>query len=427
MKVTGIIAEYNPFHNGHQYHIARIRELTGADFCIVVMSGDFTQRGEPALMDKYMRAEMALSCGADLVLELPVCYACSSAPYFAQGAIALLDKLGVVDQLAFGSECGDIAMLQKTAEVLEKEPALYMQALKAHLRSGLSYPAAQAQALIDYFSQSDVLAQTPSGDNVSFDAHIIASPSSAPNDLLGTAYCQALLSRGSHIKPLAIKRQGSGYLDISLQGKNSSALAIRTALSRQKALSGIQKQVPPSVYAIMEQQYQKTFPIFPDMLSPMLHYKLLTKASCGFTGHLDVSRELSDRICNKLPDYIGFSAFCQLLKTKEHTYTRISRALLHILLDIKKSELEHYAANDLSFYARILGFKQSSAALLTAIKANASIPLISKLADAKTYLDALSMQQLQKDIEAAHIYSACVLQSYGTKLPIEKQRQIIRC
>lgn len=436
MKVTGIIAEYNPFHNGHQYHIDRAREMTGADFCIVVMSGDFTQRGEPALIGKYARTQMALSCGADLVLELPVCYACSSAPYFAQGAIALLDKLGVVDHIAFGSECGDIALLQKNARVLAKEPAPYVQAFRSYLKAGLSYPAAQSQALIDYYSQYELSPSEPLevpkasnasvAPNASKSCHF-TSLLSAPNDLLGTAYCQALLSRNSHIQPVAIVRRGSGYSDSALHAKNSSALAIRTALSQQNTLSGIHQQVPPAVYSIMEAQYQKAFPIFPDMLSALLHYQLLREAASDFTEYLDVSRELSDRICNKLPDYTGFSAFCQLLKTKELTYTRISRALLHILLDIKAKELEAYSAHDFIFYGRILGFRQASTALLAAIKANAAVPLISKLADAPSYLGDLGMKQLQKDIQASHIYSACVLQSYGTKLPIEKQRQIIRC
>ncbi len=148
MKVAGIIAEYNPFHNGHKYHLDKAREMTGADYCIVVMSGNYTQRGEPALMDKYLRTRSALENGADLVLELPVCHACASAPGFADGAVSLLQSLGVVDCLVFGSESGSTSLLQEAAAVLASEPPLYHQTLKCLLRSGLSYPSAQSDALL---------------------------------------------------------------------------------------------------------------------------------------------------------------------------------------------------------------------------------------------------------------------------------------
>lgn len=413
MKVTGIIAEYNPFHKGHQYHIQQARKDTNADFCIVVMSGCFTQRGEPALLDKYLRTEMALQCGADLVLELPSCYACSSAPYFAQGAVSLLDKLGVVTALSFGSECGRVSLLHKAAQILENEPPSYEKALKAYLRSGLSYPAAQSQALVDHMGQQ------------CFSKTELSSLLSAPNDILGIHYCKALLSRQSTIQPAAVARWGSPYSDPSLHTINSSALAIRTALYEQSELSCIQNQVPDCVYALLEKHYQKTFPIFPAALSSMLHYKLLCEAEDGFSDYLDVSKELSDRICNKLYEYTDFSSFCALLKTKELTYSRISRALLHILLNLKKEDLENYCEKDYVFYGRILGFRQSSASLLTAIKANGSIPLISKLADAHNYLGADAIKQLHSDIQAAHIYNALVQQCYRTMLPTEKARQII--
>ena len=148
MKIAGIIAEYNPFHNGHKYHIEQTRKITGADFIIVVMSGNFTQRGTPAIMDKYSRARMALENGADMVLELPSCYACGSAEYFADGAIALLDKLGCVDYVCFGSECGDIELLRPIAEILATEPENYSEMLRAELKSGATFPRARNRALI---------------------------------------------------------------------------------------------------------------------------------------------------------------------------------------------------------------------------------------------------------------------------------------
>ena len=141
MRTVGLIAEYNPFHNGHAWHMQEAKRISGADFCIVVMSGNFVQRGAPALLDKYARTEMALSCGADLVLELPVPYALGSAEYFASGAVSLLDSLGVVDTLCFGSECGDLSFLQKTAEILTEEPKEYLSYLKENLKAGNTFPS----------------------------------------------------------------------------------------------------------------------------------------------------------------------------------------------------------------------------------------------------------------------------------------------
>lgn len=428
MKVAGIIAEYNPFHNGHKYHLEKARECTRADYCIVIMSGNFTQRGEPAVMDKYARAEMALACGADLVLELPVCYAAASAPYFALGAVSALDRLGVVDELVFGSECGNTVFLQTAARILAQEPDAYTALLKSNLKSGLSYPAAQSNALIDYISQDTIfdIASVPGISSVSpFIKSLSDGLLSSSNDILGMEYCKSLLLRKSAIRPHAILRSGSRYTDDALTSGCSSALAIRTALQTGNP-ADIRPHVPEITWKLMQDAYGKTFPVFPNMLSAMLHYKLLSEAEYGFTSYLDVSRELSDRICNRLQDYTDFSSFCMLLKTKELTYTRTSRSLLHILLNIRKSDIDLYSHFDSVSYARILGFRKESASLLTAIKANASIPMISKLADADRYLEGAPLLQLQQDIRAAHLYNALIMQKYKTKLPPETQRQIIR-
>jgi len=424
MKVAGIIAEYNPFHNGHKYHINKVRETTGVDYCIVIMGGDFTQRGEPAIIDKYMRAEMALRCGADLVLELPVCFACSSAPGFAESAVSLLDDLGVVDYLAFGSECGDISMLKEASNILAKEPSTYSTALKAGIRSGLSYPSAQAKALIDYISQN--IAHSSDYSLAMSDSQELSMLLSSPNNILGIEYCKSLISRGSNILPVVIQRFGSTYSDAFLQEESSSALSIRMALQKKEALKDIEPHVPDVVYSIMEQEYGKTFPIFPNMLSGMLHYKLLSESGTGFTSYLDVSRELSDRIVNALPSYTDFLSFCSLLKTKELTYTRISRSLLHIFLNIRNSDMKYDVQSGLVFYGRILGFREAATPLLSAIKANSRVPLISKLADAGNYLEDAAMHQLQKDIQAAHLYNALIQQAYGTRLPDEARRQIVK-
>lgn len=407
MKVAAIIAEYNPFHNGHKYHIEKIRQLTGADFCLIVMSGNFTQRGEPAVMDKYMRTEMALANGADLVLELPVCFSCASSPYFAQGAVSILEQLGVVDYLAFGSECGQIAPLENTAAILAQNPPAYAETLQEGLKAGLPFPAAQSQAL----------ARLEQGLS-----HILAFP----NNLLGVEYCKCLLSGNSAIQPVTIPRTGSGYNDSRIQGDYGSALAIRKALETGAPLQTIRSCVPDTVFAILEASYRKKFPVLPDMLSQMLHYKLLAQEDAGFTSYLDISEDLSRRICRQIPAYENFGSFCSLLKTKELTYTRISRSLLHILLDIRKEDPVYDGPEEETSYARILGFRQAAAPLLTAIRTNSRVPLISKLADAHNYLKEPAMNRLSKDIRAAHLYNALVFHAYGTKLPVEMRRQILR-
>lgn len=151
MKITGLITEYNPFHNGHKYHIEQTRKLTGADAIIVVMSGNFVQRGVPAILPKHMRVKATLQVGASLVLELPVCYATGSAEFFAHGAISLLDQLGCVNSICFGSECGDINLLQEVAHVICEEPPAFQETLQSYLKSGDSFPLARQKALKTYF------------------------------------------------------------------------------------------------------------------------------------------------------------------------------------------------------------------------------------------------------------------------------------
>ena len=388
MKTVGIIAEYNPFHNGHAYHIRKAKEHTGADYCIVVMSGDFVQRGAPALMNKYQRTQIALTSGADLVLELPVYYALSSAEYFAGGAVALLDKLGIVDTLCFGSECGDTDLLMTFAKLLLHEDKVFKQTLDRNLRMGHAYPQARNTAIeasAPYLTaHTDIL--------------------SAPNNILGIEYCKALLKRESSIAPCSIKRAGASYHDKSLLSDFCSARALREALQSSGTPTDVLSQIPVSAHPLMTEQYDKTYPIFADDLSLLMHYRLLSEPSGEFTEYPDIDKELSDRIINLLPQYRNFTSFCDLLKSKNRTYTRISRSLLHILLQIRREDLTRYLAEDQIFYARMLGFRESAGPLLSAIKQKASIPLLSKLADADSQLTPTGVHMLEKDIYASHVY-----------------------
>lgn len=412
MKTVGIIAEYNPFHNGHAYHINKAKELTGADYCIVVMSGDFVQRGAPAMMDKHLRARIALMNGADLVLELPAYYALGSAEYFAGGAVTLLDKLGVTDSLCFGSECGDVKLLMTFADLLLHEDKVFKQTLDRGLRRGHSYPQARNAAI------------EASAPHLTAHTGILATP----NNILGIEYCKALLKRNSPIQPQTIRRTGASYHDKSLQANCCSALALREALKYSDSPDSILNQVPASTRALMEEQYLKTYPVFADDLSLLMHYRLLSEPSGEFTRYPDIDRELSDRIINLLPQYQDFPSFCDLLKTKNRTYTRISRSLLHILLQICREDVTHYLSEDQIFYARMLGFQESAGPLLSAIKQKASVPLLSKLADAEKLLTPTGMSMLEKDIYASHVYQGIVRHKFpgqGTASEINEYRKAI--
>ncbi len=314
MQVNGIIAEYNPFHNGHKYQLEEARRRTCAGYTIIAMSGNFVQRGAPALLDKHSRAEMALRCGADLVLELPTLYASSSAEYFASGAVALLDKLGVVTHLCFGSECGDVTLLTQIANILADEPAEYSAALKRFMQQGYSYPNARVNALMQLYPFLEGHWQV----------------FSSPNNILAIEYLKALHRRKCTIQPVTTKRTGAGYHDRQTDKEICSALALRQALYAGSAPSQLCYHMPAEAGQILADRLSRNRLLRLNNFSSMLHYKLLLERDHGFQDYLDVSADLSARIQNRLGEYTNFDSFCDVLKTKEMTYNRISRCLLHI-------------------------------------------------------------------------------------------------
>lgn len=410
MKTVGIIAEYNPFHNGHAYQITQAKELTGADYCIVVMSGNFVQRGVPAVMDKFLRTRAALMNGADLILELPVHYATASAEYFASGAVALLDKLGVTDCLCFGSECGDLQMLSTLSDLLLSENEEYKKILKHQLNAGYSYPKARHNALCTVLPQS-----TEDLDILRF-----------PNNILGLEYLNSIKRRNSPMKPYTLPRIGSDYHDMCIDGSYSSAQAIRESIISQGTISLIRKQVPASAYELMEENYQKTFPILPEDISSMLFYKLISEQENGFDRYFDVSPQFSDRISRFLFTYGDYSSLCNALKSKNITYTKVARNLLHILLNIYQNDMDVFCKEDYIYYARMLGFRKAAEPLLSAIKSNTSIPLISKLADVNSRIPTQNgREMLKQDIQASHIYAALAQHKFHHGIQHEYQKQVV--
>lgn len=409
MKVNGIIAEYNPFHNGHKYNLDQVKKETGADYTIIVLSGNFTQRGEPALIDKFVRARMAMENGADLVVELPISHAASSAEYFARGGVSILNKMNVVDFLCFGSECGDAKVLTEIAEILLEEPEKFSKDLRSAQRAGLSYPAARNRALVNY---RPALAQNE-------------AVMTSPNNILGIEYIKALLQMKSRIQPITIRRAGSDYHDRRFGSNFCSALALRQAILSGQELESLTSQMPASAYELLKKTLAKTPAVCTDDFSNMLLYKLLSEQEMSYDRYLDVSSDLSDRIHNNLKKFSGYSKFCNLLKTKNMTYTRISRCLLHIMLDMKDEEKLSYGTLGEVPYARVLGFRREAQPLLTQIKERTEIPLITKLADATNLLSPQAYALLAQDLRRGSMYESVAAMKSGRAAKDEKEMPIV--
>ncbi len=447
MKITGIIAEYNPFHKGHAYHLQQARLLTHADYLIVVLSGDFVQRGEPALVDQHVRARMALSHGADLVLLLPSAYACASAETFAGGAISLLDGLGCVDALCFGSECGDLSRMIPYAQVLSQEPTAYRELLRSFLKQGCSFPLARSKALHEYFSYTEDILPCSLEDNVCrYESELL----SGPNNTLGIEYLKALMLLHSSIQPCTIARRAAAYHSTSLSEEMASAAAIRQAVLKENDLSRALHQIPAPASSILEEAFSSKGPLSLDDFSSILHYKLLSLSKEELDTYTDVSFDLAARIKNLLPQYLCASSFADLLKTRQLTHTHITRALCHILLEDRKIDVQRRKALNYPVYGRILGFRQESQPLLATLKQHSRIPLLGRLSEAemhlksffdesflpassrphtKTALPEKTLAELPKllrqDLAASHIYEAMVTDKFGTAFCHEYMRPII--
>lgn len=381
MKVAGIITEYNPFHNGHKYQLSEVRRITSADYIIIAMSGNFVQRGTPAIMDKYARTQMALNNGADLVLELPTMWATASAEYFAKGGVSLLNSTGVVNQLCFGAECTELSVLQEYSSLILREDDLFREKLNLLLKEGLSYPVARMKA---------------HGISVNDDF-------SSPNNILAIEYLKAL--EGLDIEPVLIPRVGDGYNDSSVNSRLASATAIRNLLHNNSAWEA--KELTPC-YDTIKAYYNSHGFVSENYISEMLYYKLLCEKEKGYTQYADCNATLSGKISKMLPQYRSFSQFCDLLKSKDITHSRIRRVLCHILLGITIQDMTCLSAGNNIPYIRILGFRKDSSPLLNRMKKEAAAPIITKVADASLYLDNDSKMILDKDIFASNLYNALI-------------------
>ena len=392
MKIVGLITEYNPFHAGHLYHMQQARELTGADYCVVLMSGSFVQRGEPAIFDKYLRTKTALLAGADLVLEIPAAFSTASAHEFAAYGVALLSAIGV-DAVVFGSECGQIEILKQAAYALNHESAEFRERLQKGLKAGLTYPQARAKALEMEDTWASVL--------------------SSPNNILGIEYLRAAEDLHSPMEFYTISRKGSGYHEDTLADANfpsASAIRgiIRNSLSKDKDLLDILASHLP---AVTHPAYTGAVPVFVDDFSELLNAAILQMQATFSIA--DLSPEPAARLAK--PPYfpLSFEERIQALKTRQLTYTRVSRALLHLVLGMREEDISRWKDDGYALYARILGFRRQSSPLLSCLHKKSSIPLITKMADAAQSLAPSALALLEQEVYASHLYQTVRIKRGG--------------
>lgn len=388
-RVLGIIAEYNPFHNGHLYHIAKSKEETGAQYVVALISGNFVQRGNTSIVNKWAKARMALLNGADLVIELPTIYSISSAENFAEGAIKILNSLGIVDTLSFGMEAKDIATLNNIANVLYTEPKEYVTMLSHELKKGNSFPKARENALMMYLNDIKRYANVLAGSN----------------NILGIEYLKAMKKTKSTIVPIGIKREKVLYNDKYIVDEFASATAIRKMLMT-KELNDISKVMPRSSYLQLGEELKSGHYVIDISRFEKEIIYTLRKMSIEEIANLpDVSEGLENSIksaadsCNTLNDLIN------IVKTKRFTQTRIQRILLYSLLGITKKQME--TSKKITPYVRVLGFDNKGKELISEMmKLN---PKLNVITSVKKYIDTVAnknlKEMLETDILATNIYT----------------------
>lgn len=396
MKVLGLIVEYNPFHNGHLYHIQKSRELTQADHVICVISGNFIQRGEPAVINKWARTRMALHGGADLVIELPVPFAMASAEFFAFGAVKLLDSTGITDMLCFGSEAGTLAPLKEIAALLQDEPQQFRELLKQTLDTGVSFPAARASAVAQYLS-----AHAPTREGID-------SLFSLSNNILGIEYLKALHKLQSRIVPFTLPRIGNSYTDTALTGAISSATAIRRSIEHRSSkhkLETAAQALPPFSQQLMEEELaQGRGPVFSTCFENILLYRLRQMTTEELQLLPYVTEGLENRIYRATQSSGSLQQLLESLCTRRFTRTRIQRILMSLLTGTLQQDLEQFMRYGGPQYLRILGFNDAGAALLTHMKKHATLPLITRATQARQSCNPLVHRMMELEARSTDTY-----------------------
>ena len=388
-RVLGIIAEYNPFHNGHLYHIAKSKEETGSQYVIAIISGNFVQRGNTSIVNKWIKARMALLNGVDLVIELPTIYSISSAENFAEGAIKILNSLGVVDTLSFGMEAKDVSTLNNIANVLYTEPKEYITMLSHELKKGNSFPKARENALMMYLNDIKRYANVMAGSN----------------NILGIEYLKAMKKTKSIITPVGIKREKVLYNDKYIVDEFASATAIRKMLMT-KELNDISKVMPRSSYLQLGEELKLGhYVIDISRFEKEIIYTLRKMSVEEIANIPDVSEGLENSIKNAADSCNTLTELINIVKTKRFTQTRIQRILLYSLLGITKKHME--ISKKVTPYVRVLGFNNKGKELISEMmRLN---PKLNVVTSVKKYIDTVAnknlKEMLETDILATNVYT----------------------
>ena len=377
MKTLGIITEYNPFHNGHKYHLEKSKKMSNSDAVICVMSGHFLQRGTPAIIDKWTRTKNAIENGVDLVIELPTVYSMNSAEFFAKGAVEILNSLNIVNTLSFGSENGNIKPFLKIGEFFSNEPEEFKSLLKKYLNEGIVFPKARELALKEYLGENTII-------------------NSKPNNILGIEYSKAIFSTSSNIELKTITRTSNNYHDNTLTGNISSATAIRSTIKSNMNFDDIKNSIPNSTYDSFIKN--KNDLVFRDNFEDLIFYKIRSMSLNELKNIHDITEGLENRIKKMALKTETLEELIMNIKTKRYTYTRIQRILFKILLDIKKDNIYHSPR-----YIRVLGFNKKGQKLIKQINKISTIPIITNL---KNYIpqDEIAKMMIETDIRATNIY-----------------------
>ena len=384
-KVLGIIAEYNPFHNGHLYHINESKKAVNADYVVAIISGNFVQRGDTSLVDKWSKAEMAIKNGADLVIELPLLYSISSAENFAEGGIKMLNSFNIVDYISFGSELCDVNTLNEFADVLFHEPKEFVSVLNHELSKGFSYPKARENALLMYLN----------------DIRKYANILSSPNNILAIEYLKALKKYKSSIVPVSINRNKVDYNSTEIVDGFASATAIRKIAMTNDVWS-LRQAMPKSSFDIMYDCLRsgKTVSSLSKFEKEIIYN--LRKMSVSEIANLpDVSEGLEYSIKNAANSCNTIDELISIVKSKRYTTTRLRRILVYCLLGITKKDIQD--SRKVIPYARVLGFNDKGKELLSGI--SHTNPKLDIVTSVKRYMETSNNRMLAKDIFATDIYT----------------------
>ena len=396
MNLLGLIVEYNPFHNGHKYHLEKSKEITNATHTVAIMSGSFSQRGEPAFFDKYTRAEMAVKNGVDLVIELPTLYACQSAEIFSHGAVATLNSLNCVNSLCFGSEEGNIDILQTISEILVKEPSDFKTTLKNFLDEGIVFPVARSKALYEYIKNNHLL-------ELSEDE--LQQVLNSSNNILGIEYIKSLIKLNSSIKPYTITRIASKYNSTDIESNICSATAIRNSLKDNTDLKLIENVVPLHTFNEINHKINTNFnPVFDYMFYDLLSSTIIRDVD-NLTKYFEVNEGIENKIYSNVFTSKNLEELINSTKSKRYTMTKIKRTLNNILLGINRDDVIKVKDLDRVPYIRILAFNNKGREIIKKIKTSSDIEIITKFSKISHVDDPIFDTLIKYDLKSSNMYN----------------------